>query len=331
MSSNFPNSRLAQISPGSRVQGEFVVRERIERTTSAGAPFVILRLYNADGQIETAPVWQERLSWVDGAQTGTVVQVVGDATLYDRGSAGLPPRLQVTISAPVRVLPRDLYDSYHFLPTLGDTTRYWDWIDKQRAELKNPVLRSVVDLFFGSDEFRLRFEKTPGNISKDPNSRASHETLGGLLQHTCEISAIARSAARTMRAREDLTIAASLLHDIGKVEAYEVREGDFTLTSAGHLLGPAVIGAQMIGAQMIGAQMSGAQMSAAQTVASAAPDPSWAPSSASPQKELNYHHLIQHIILSMQPDQDGKHLTEPLIPEARIIYFADRISMNSAS
>lgn len=318
MSSNFRSSKLAPLSPGSRVQGEFVVRERIERTTSAGAPFVILRLYNADGQIETAPVWQERLSWVDGAQTGTVVQVVGDATLYDRGSAGLPPRLQVTISAPVRVLPRDQYDRYHFLPTLGDTTRYWDWIDKQRAELKNPALRKIVDFFFASDEFRLRFEKTPGNISKNQSDRASHETLGGLLQHTCEVSAIARSSARTMRAREDLTIAGSLLHDIGKVEAYEVRDGDFALTSAGHLLGPAVIGAQMIAARIAA---SAADTSEAHTSGGTA---------ASTQEALDHHQVIQHIILSLQTDHEGRQLTPSLTPEARIIYFADQISINTA-
>jgi aspartyl-tRNA synthetase len=58
---------------GDRVQHEFLVRDRAEKMTKAGMPFVVLTLANGSGSIETAPIWSEKLDWCLGADRGKVV------------------------------------------------------------------------------------------------------------------------------------------------------------------------------------------------------------------------------------------------------------------
>ncbi len=229
---------LSTLGPGDRVQGDFLVVERSERAKANGDPFIVLTLSNSSGQLETSPIWTERISWTDGAFRGSIVQAIGDITIYGRAGAS---KRQLTLTAPLRVLPDTEFDLYQFLPSIGDCTKYWDWIDKQRAEIKSEVLRNVLDLFFADDDFRLRFERTPGSPSG-----GHHCKLGGLLQHVYEVTSIAKHTARTMRANVDLAVVGSLLHDIGKVEAYSVGPTGFAMTPCGSLLGHVVLGALML-------------------------------------------------------------------------------------
>src|SRR5580704_5194476 len=130
--------------PGDRVQSDFLVIERAEKRMASGDLYLILTLGNASGRIETAPVWPDKLSWADGAERGAVVQAIGDVSLYGRGGS---VKRQLTITAPLRVLPKEQLDIYAFLPSVGDCTKLWDWIDKQRMEITSTTLRNVVDLF----------------------------------------------------------------------------------------------------------------------------------------------------------------------------------------
>ena len=69
---------LRNASVGDRVEHEFLVRDRSEKTTRAGLPFVILTLANRSGTIDTAPIWSEKLEWAAGAEKGkkgTVLEV----------------------------------------------------------------------------------------------------------------------------------------------------------------------------------------------------------------------------------------------------------------
>lgn len=232
-----PTPHLPSLVIGDRVQADLLVIDRSDRTKANGDPFVVLTLSNASGTIETAPLWTERLDWADGVVRGSLVQIIGDVSLYGRGGNS---KRQLTITAPLRVLPHDGVEITDFLPSVGDCTKLWDWIDKQRAECKSETIRRVVDLFFADDTFRLRFERMPGSPS------GHHAKVGGLLLHTYEVVAIAKTTARTMRANADLVVAGALLHDIGKVEAYDVSPTGFTVTPAGHLIGHVVLGALML-------------------------------------------------------------------------------------
>jgi len=277
---------------GDRVQHEFLVRERAERTTRAGLPFVILTLGNSTGTIESAPIWSERLDWAAGAERGRVVQVIGDIAVFGEDNAR---KRQLQLTGPVRLLPVDQFDAFAFLERIDvDTEKLWDQVDRLRSDFKSTSLRRAVDLFFGDDMFRVNFERAPGSVN------GHHAKLGGLLLHVWEVASIARHSARTVRqANVDLVVAGALLHDIGKVDAYAVTPEGFSHTPVGTLLGHVTLGALMLDRRM-------------QRMDPALSD--------SQQQEL------LHMVLSHHGALEFGSPVQPMTTEAEIVHWADEAS-----
>jgi 3'-5' exoribonuclease len=285
-----PPLNLGQLSIGARVQHELLVVDRVEKTQGNGDPFVVLTLGNASGHIGVAPIWSNQREWADGADRGRVVQAIGQVGLYAKTG-----KRQIQLSGPLRVLPTEQVDLHAFLPRIaGDTTKLWDWIDKRRSELSMPSLRRVVDLFYGDDDFRLRLELTPGSVN------GHHAKLGGLLLHVFEVTSIARTTAKTMNAKVDLVVAGALLHDIGKVEAYEIDGGGFANTPCGLLLGHVVLGCLMLERRLT--VLGRAVCSEGQLLD------------------------LQHMILSHHGALEFGSPVQPMTTEAEIVHWADESS-----
>ncbi len=283
---------LRAASVGDRVQHEFLVRDRSERTTRAGLPFIVLTLGNGSGSIDTAPIWSEKLDWAAGAEKGRVVQVIGDVALFgEEGSK----RRQLQLSAPLRVLPIEQFDPAEFLERIDvETEKVWDAMDKLRAGIVSTPVRQAVDLFFADDAFRVLFERAPGSVN------GHHAQLGGLLLHVYEVTSIARHVARTVRqANADLVVAGAMLHDIGKVEAYSVSPEGFSHTSTGMLLGHVTLGALMFDRRLVA---SGLPLRAAQ------------------------RDEMLHFILSHHGALEFGSPVQPMTVEAEIVHWADESS-----
>ena len=284
---------IPALSPGSRVQHELLVYERTEKKTNAGDPFVVLKLGNASGTIETAPIWSDKLHWAEGADSGRVVQAIGDVTIYARGGSG--GRKQLALGAPVRPIPQELVRIDEFLPRIThDVTKLWGAFDKLRFEVESPRLRRVLDLFFADEEFRLAFEQAPGSTG------GHHAKIGGLLLHTWEVARIAKTTAQTMRANVDLVVAGALLHDVGKVESYTVGPGGFTFTPCGLLVGHVVLGVMMLERRI--AALGEPVCTEGQLLD------------------------LQHMILSHHGKLEFGSPVEPMTVEAEIVHWADEAS-----
>ncbi|HEU4629889.1 MAG TPA: HD domain-containing protein [Gemmatimonadaceae bacterium] len=287
-----PPLDLTRLAVGDRVQHEFLVLERTEKRTAAGDPFVILTLGNQSGRIETAPIWSDKLEWADGADQGKVVQAIGDVSQYGRNGTA---KRQLQLSGPVRVLPLGQFTVEDFLPRIGgDVARLWEWIDRTRGEVQSRSLRRVLDCFFGDDGFRTQFERTPASTT------GHHAQLGGLLLHVYEVTNIAKQTARTMRANVDLCVAGALLHDVGKVESYEIGPAGFSYTPCGLLLGHVVLGALMLERRL--AALSEPVCSAGQLLE------------------------LQHLILSHHGQLEFGSPVQPMTTEAEIVHWADEAS-----
>jgi 3'-5' exoribonuclease len=283
---------IARLAIGDRVQHELLVYDRAEKTTRDGDPYVVLTLGNASGKIDTAPVWSNQLEWAEGALSGRVVQAIGQVARYEKNGAA---KRQLQLTAPVRALPHD--DSYveQFLPRVAaDLTRLWDWIDSTRAAVESATLRRVLDLFYGDDEFRVRFERAPGSTS------GHHAKIGGLLMHVYEVTNIARQTARTMKASVDLVVTGALLHDVGKVESYTIGPGGFTYTPCGLLVGHIVLGVMMLERRL--AALGEHVCSEGQLLD------------------------LQHMLLSHHGKLEFGSPVEPMTVEAEIVHLADEAS-----
>ncbi|MGH7626034.1 MAG: HD domain-containing protein [Gemmatimonadaceae bacterium] len=289
---------LATATIGERVQETFRVVERTERTKAGGEPYVVLTLGNATGKIDTEPIWSNMLDsgWADGAIRGALVQVIGDLTRYvARGSS----RRQLKLSAPLHALPADSQPLDDFIPHVDESSeQLWDRLDKVRHEIRSERLRAVLALFYDDEPFRLRFERMPASIG------GHHSMRGGLLLHVGEVAYIGRTIARAMRAHVDLVVAGALLHDIGKVEAYDVTWDGFVRTPAGFLVGHVVLGSLMLERRL---------SEAGQDI-------------CTPEQVLE----LQHLLLSHHGRLEYGSPVRPLTAEAEILHQADQASARTA-
>jgi 3'-5' exoribonuclease len=290
---------LATATIGERVQETFRVVERAERTRAGGEPYVVLTLGNATGQIDTEPIWSNLLDsgWADGAIRGALVQVIGELTRYTaRGSS----RRQLKLSAPLRALPRESQPLDDFIPHVEESSeQLWDRLDKVRHEIRSDRLRAVLALFFDDEPFRLRFERMPASIS------GHHSMRGGLLLHVGEVAWIGRTIARAMRAHVDLVVAGALLHDIGKVEAYDLTWEGFVRTPAGFLEEHVVLGSLLLQRRLADAGQD----------------------LCTPAQQLE----LQHLILSHHGRLEYGSPVRPLTAEAEILHQADQASARTAA
>src|SRR5256885_8745465 len=222
---------LGALQVGDRVQDTLLVLEAEQKSFDGGA-YTVLTFGNATGRLPSAPFFDKDLPYVEGVRRGHVVQVIGEIAEY-RG------RRQLRVTAPLRLLPDGAVDLSQLLPTVGDVTRYWEVLDGWRREIKKPRLAHVLALFYEDDEFRARYGRCPASIN------GHHAAIGGLVKHTAEVAAIARTIGRGSGADPDLVLAGVLLHDIGKLESYRW-DGVFEYSDGGHLLGHVVLGALLL-------------------------------------------------------------------------------------
>lgn len=277
---------IPRLAVGDRIQHELLVREREDKTTRGGDPYVILKLGNSTGQL-SVNVWKEHVPLVEGVRPGQVVQVIGVMESYKNAR-------QLKLTAPPRVVATGGADPDEFLPRVSEPIdALWRRVDDWRGEMRGP-LRKAIDLFFADDAFRERFARAPGA------PRGHHAVIGGLLLHSCEVANIARESVRTMRGNVQLVTAGALLHDIGKVESYAVELAGFEVTQSGHLLGHIVLGSLMLEQRL--------RTLPAGTISEA--------------QRLELHHFIQshHGILEYGA------AVRPMTLEAEILHFADQTS-----
>lgn len=281
---------ISSLAPGSRVQDSLLVLDVDSRTTTDGNPYTVLVLGNSTGRISTEPFWIERQDAVAGIRPGHVVQVIGEVTTYR-------DHLQLR-AVSLRPLPEGLVDPAGLLPSVGPVEKYWDTIDAWRREIRKPRLAKVVQLFYGEDDFRGRYQQCPASV------RGHHAAIGGLLQHTTEVAAIARTIARATGADQELVLAGVLLHDIGKLEAYSWR-GVFEYTEVGALVGHVVLSALMLDRRLR--------------------------QEPEPPCTQTEREILLHLILSHHGRLEWGSPVQPLTLEAEVIHWADNASAKTAS
>lgn len=120
-------------------------------------------------------------------------------------------------------------------------------IDNMLAEITslansidNQYLKQLVNLFYGNEKFIAKFK------SNSAAKMVHHAYIGGLLEHTLAVTKICDKMVELYpTANRDLTIAAALLHDIGKIkEISAFPDNDYT--DDGILLGHIYIGTEML-------------------------------------------------------------------------------------
>lgn len=140
--------------------------------------------------------------------------------------------------------------------------------------------------------FRRMYGQCPASLS------GHHATIGGLLQHTVEVTTLARVMAHQRGADAELLTVGAMLHDVGKLDAYQW-ESIFAMTSRGALHGHVMLGALRV-----------------MEVASRLELP----------LERETLDQVLHLMLSHHGKPEWGAAVEPMTLEAEILHWADNAS-----
>jgi 3'-5' exoribonuclease len=150
-------------------------------------------------------------------------------------------------------------------------------------------------------EHQAAFMACPGG------KRWHHDRIGGLVEHTLEVTQLALFAVSAVPRLAPVVslsvlVGAALIHDVGKIEAYEWEHGTFAYRSENYPFGHLVSSHRMF-------------LRAAESVAG----------TTNLSSELRH---VEHIILSHHGQGDFGSPVEPATIEALLVHRADYLSAN---
>jgi 3'-5' exoribonuclease len=216
---------------GQQVETAFVVREASRRSKRNGEAFLKLQLGDVTGRVEGV-CWDGVDAIAEAALPGTVVIVRGDFSTDERYGATLTVRTLRT-AAEDEYDPQDLHESAP-VP-----------LAQMEADLRELIgtvqcgyLRELLDRFLAPN----------GRIWKRwsiwPAAKHYHQAYRhGLLEHCLSVAQGVSAMSGTFPGLDrDVAVTGALLHDIGKIEAYEMEGDSIDLSDAGKLQGEIALG-----------------------------------------------------------------------------------------
>ncbi len=222
-------SALAELAEDRVVEGTYAVARKQRLRTRGGAPYLALELVDPTGRVD-ARVWKDVDLLDSRFDEGDAVRVLGRVERFrDR------LQLEVRSLAPADADPGEL------APALRrDADELEGFLEFLGGEIVHAGLRATVGRFLDDAEVRKRLRSLPAV----PDGH--HGYAGGLLEHTVGVATICRETAQLHpRLRNDLLLAAALLHDVGRTA--ELGPGPvFRPTEEGRLLGHVHLGLRLI-------------------------------------------------------------------------------------
>jgi len=216
---------LADITDGTEVDRTLLVRDVERRTKRDGSPFLHLVLGDRSGSVP-AVMWDDAT-----ACAGEPAHIVGRLAEHPRYGR------QLTV-AELRA-PTDAVDWTALLDGPESSTEQLEYdLDLLIASVTDADLQGLLSRLLGREtEFGRRFRAIPA--AKYHHHAYPH----GLLDHSVAVAQLVSAAAMTLSGVDrDLAVTGALLHDIGKLDAYEVSGGCADLGDAGKLAGEIPLG-----------------------------------------------------------------------------------------
>jgi 3'-5' exoribonuclease len=218
---------LRSLKEGDLFAGFLLAQEALFKTSAKGSEYLELKLADASGDLRGF-LWDLR------AIEGDMDLVVPDAFLRVKGQVSLyNGRTQLRLDKVRFAADEEIGDFSRFFPTSRRPREEMQAeLDQLVAGIGDPWIRRLLEMLFVEDPLlRAAFAKAPAAKS------LHHVCLGGLMEHTLSVAAMAdRACAHYQEMSRDLVLAGVLLHDLGKT-AELAYQRSFTYSDAGNLLG----------------------------------------------------------------------------------------------
>jgi len=222
---------------GNEVETQLLVIE-IQKSNYAsphrsGEQFMKLTLGDVSGTIRGI-IWDLNLI-KEPVQKGDVVFVKGEVNEYHGP--------QVVISD-IKKLDPDKVNRKLFQPVSQRDPQ--DMLQELKQiiveEIENSYLQKLLKEIFGDKELVKKFAHCPAAKS------VHHNYVGGLLEHTLEVIYFCRKMFEMYphQINKDILLTGAILHDIGKIEEYDLFSFNFEITTRGKLIGHISIGKEIV-------------------------------------------------------------------------------------
>jgi 3'-5' exoribonuclease len=222
---------LRDLQDGQRVKGVYAVRERELRRKRDGGAWLRLVLGDSSGSVE-AVAWDDAEARYALATKGTAVFVAGGFEVSERWGAKIKIA-ELREAAPDEFQAEDLETESDLSQDLLESD-----LRELLATVQSPQLQTLLDRFFGEEsEIWARFREAPA-------AKVYHQAYRhGLLEHTISVAQAVSAAANFFPGIDrEVAVAGALLHDIGKIEAYNDDPLAIDLTDSGRLQGEIPLG-----------------------------------------------------------------------------------------
>lgn len=227
---------VAKLQIGDTVHSEFVVTEKtllaFSQPNRAGEQYLRLQLADITGSIR-AVAWERGPEMAKLFSTGDVIRVRGDVVNYNGP--------QLTVYDIERVAEHEIKKHYFIKTSKRSIEEMLEELQWTCNQVTEPHLRRLLEAFFKDKEFLASYAGAPAARS------VHHNYLGGLLEHSLEVAALCRHFAGFYPDLDlSLLLCGALLHDIGKIEEYEIKGLAIEQTTRGKLIGHIMIGQVMV-------------------------------------------------------------------------------------
>jgi 3'-5' exoribonuclease len=223
--------KVREFADGCDVTQALLVRDAEVRVRRGGGEYLKLSLGDRTGSVP-AVVWDDVAQIRPLCVVGEVVFVTGRFSIHTR----FGPQLSVQSLRPARG------DEFVRDELLDGPNRTVTQMEADLRELigtiQNPHLRQLLAAIFGEGS------PTWPSYRDAPAAKRYHQAYRhGLLEHCLAVAqAVSAISATFPGIDRDIAVTGALLHDIGKLEAYEVQGGAISMSDHGRLYGEIPIG-----------------------------------------------------------------------------------------
>jgi 3'-5' exoribonuclease len=226
---------VREFSDGCDVAQALLVREAEPRSRRDGGEFLRLTLGDRTGSVP-AVIWEGVPEARQLCAPGEIVFVIGRFNIHARFGA------QLTIQA----LREARHGEYARDELVDGPTRNPEQMETDLRELvgtvQNPHLRRLLSAIFGPGS------ATWSSYREAPAAKRYHQAYRhGLLEHCLTVAQAVSSISATFPGLDrDVAVTGALLHDIGKLAAYDYQGGAISMSDEGRLFGEIPIGYYMV-------------------------------------------------------------------------------------
>jgi 3'-5' exoribonuclease len=227
--------KVRQFADGMEIAQALLVREVELRRRRDGDDLLRLSLGDRTGSV--VALVRDRVPEARGiCSPGEVVWAVGRFEAHPR----FGPQLEI---AEVRRAAEDEYTHEELLdgPARGAEQMEAD-LRELLSTIQNPHLRRLLALVFGERT------STWAQYREAPAAKRYHQAYRhGLLEHSLTVAqAVSTISATFPGIDRDVAVTGALLHDIGKLQAYEVRGDAISMSDIGRLYGEISLGYYLV-------------------------------------------------------------------------------------